>query len=261
MPRRLAAIAAFCAVSAYALAATGYAWHAREKAVDATAHVARLRNADARESNYRAALLASIRADAGIAGTDTEQQIVAKITDLLYQRARFDGPFKPTGNDALRYVWNMRGDNREYCSSLSSTLIWALGLFGIDARRVNLAARSFLDGSAPGDTHTLVEVKAGGAVYLTDPTFDVTYHCGGSPDNIDAKRLHECVRSGSTLTWTSIGKPRKGRTLGDYYIPLAKLAHAVDAGERPDRFYTFEYPSPGWLGRALAKERAAAKGT
>lgn len=246
--RKIVLSGAFAALAIYAVAATAYGFHARSSAIRGWAAVNEATGTEREKLAFRA----SLRLNADIKPSDTEREIVDKITNLLYQRANFGGNYKNTYNDALRYVWNMHGANREYCSTLSATLVWALHLFDIPARHIKLAARSFITGKELGDTHVLVETRAGGKTYLIDPTFNVHYHCDGAHD-IDAKTMNECVRAGRNLTWTYIAKPRTGRMLKDYYIPIQKLAQNIDASADAELFYSYEYPSKGWFERARAQ--------
>ncbi len=237
--RRILLLGAVSALCVYAVAATFYAVRARDSAIRGW-HAAK-------EAGTEKAFRESLRLNAGIASSTPDREIVDKLTNLLYQHANFGGEFRNTPNNALRYVWNMHGANREYCSTLSATLVWALRLFDIQARVINIAADSFLNGEQLGDTHTLVEVKVGDSIYLTDPTFDTHYYCGEGTKEINAKKMNECVRSNRKLRWTYIGQPRDGRRLSDYYLSIDKLAVNMDADDAPHEFYTYEYPRPNWL--------------
>lgn len=242
-----------------------YAYRARESAIRGWTAVDELTakldqtikqsNAAKGFTDYRAAAKAEVSANAGVTETDTPISIAHKLTNHLYQSTMFSGPYIATMNDPLRYRLTIQKQTFNFCSSLTATLIWALDLFDIKARTVNFAAKSFFI-QTEGDTHTVAEVMIGGKPVVFDPTFNTTYSCGA--DNlIDARAMVECVKKTGSVARNYIGKPRPGRSLEEYYIPLATLLYAIDANQgEKDGFYQYESPETGWVEREQARYRA-----
>lgn len=188
--------------------------------------------------------------NASIADGDSDLDIALKLTRHLYEATLFSGPSVETDNESLRYVLTIEQETSNLCSSLSTTLDWALGLFGITARSVSMAGPDFFkDGKA--DTHTLVEAMIDGEVIAFDPTFNTTYACGAASELIDVRSMAECVKV-STLRPNYISTPRPGRSLSEYYISLDELLYAIQATGGSDQFYQYEYPAPGWASKAGA---------
>lgn len=123
-----------------------------------------------------------LRHNAGIMKSDAPIAIAKKVTDHLHQSTSFAAPIATTSNDALRYAQTIGKEAGNLCSSLSSTLVWSLEQFGIEARSVNLYSQEALEGSAPLDTHVFVEANIGGSAVVLDPTFGATYACGADSD-------------------------------------------------------------------------------
>ncbi|MCV3243673.1 hypothetical protein [Mesorhizobium sp. ZC-5] len=248
-------IAALVGVSLFAIAVSTYALRARDSAIRGWAFATRLKVEiaelntqqkvrDNRLNSYEKTFKWLISKNADIQPTDSKLEIAEKLTNHLYQTTLFSGPWINSSIEPQRYLMTIGQESFNYCSSLSTTLDWMLGLFGIEARSTHFAAQSFFTGSL-GDTHTLVEALIDGRVIAIDPTFNTTYSCGDR-DLLDAKAMIECASTGQ-FNHHYIAKPRPGRSLAEYYIPITKILYAIDATQSPDHFYTYEYPSKGWL--------------
>ncbi|KJS15115.1 MAG: hypothetical protein VR78_09270 [Hoeflea sp. BRH_c9] len=248
-------IGALVCISSVAALTAVYAYRARESALRGWENASQLSEELAVVySDRNDAFRDLFRAKAGITKDETDKlAITKKLTAHLYDATLFTGkPWATTTNDARRYLQTTGGDVANMCATLSSTLIWALDLFGIEARPVSIAAQEFLSGDDPAATHTFVEVKLDGKAIAFDPTFNATYSCNGSLLALDANGIFECARSGGEVTPTYLSSPRPGRSLAEYPYRLEDLLFAIDAMARPDEFYPLSYPQDGWLQSARA---------
>lgn len=244
-------VAAICGLLVALVAVSAYAYRTREIAIAAGAAASDKK----RLENYTETFRWIVAKNAGIASGDSDLRIAEKLTDHLYQKTLFSGAWAPSNIEPQMYFLTIDQQTYNLCSSLSSTLDWMLGLFDIEARSVSFAAPNYFT-EATGDTHVLVEALIDDRIVVFDPTFDTTYSCG-SNEMIDAKQMVECA-SGQ-LGHRYIGKPRPGRSLAEYYVPITDMLHAIDATGGEDRFYQYELPRPGWLKELQTKYAAAAK--
>lgn len=237
----IAALAGVSLISiAFAGAVSAYAWKKRE-----------LANTNQLAANalvdYREALRLQIAKNAGIKPDDGDRAIAEKLTSHLYNATLFyssEAPFISTGNNPLAYFQTVNKEVANMCANLASTMVWSLDLFDIPARSIAVASEAFFtDPEAP--THAFVEARIGNDVIAFDPTFNNTYSCEGQGD-INAKGIHECIKSGKKLTWTYLGPTRPGRSIEEYPDPIEPDFYAVSATARPDLFYSFETPAAGW---------------
>ena len=248
--------AALVGVSVIAVAASAYAWRARNIAINAWAEQARVAEiANSTQSAakwaevYQDAFRAQITANAGIKPGDSDRVIAEKLTQHLYEATLFssaEAPFATSGNNPLVYLQTINHEVANMCATLSSTLVWALNLFDIPARPIDVASEAFFT-DPKGPTHTFIEVKAEGQIIAFDPTFNATYSCDGEGEPLDARAMTECVQSGRTLTWNYLGPTRPGRSIEEYPDPLEAHFFAVDASANSSEFYEFEKPHSGWL--------------
>lgn len=234
-----------------------YALHARDSAIrgwasaaqqqainrDAGAGDTLKKLADSREANRW--MLAK---NAEIKPEDDAKKIAEKLTKHIYSETNFSGPYIETNNDLYRYLLTISHQTFNYCSSLSSTLKWALDLFGVKSRIVNIAAEEFFVDTET-DTHTFVEAMISGKPVVFDPTFNATYSCDGGGEAVDARALFDCVKQGKNIQPNYLSKPRPGRSLAEYYISLEKLFYAIDAVDETDDglFYRSDEPFSDWL--------------
>jgi hypothetical protein len=266
MRERLLIACASVAVLA-ALAIGWYAIRARESAINgwsawSTEHTARqiaetdleIAKTDLEKnrrliSDHNDAFRWLLAEKAGIKDADSDMQIAEKLTRHIYTETPFTNPYIETTNDPLRYFLTVNKKTFNYCSSLSMTLEWALDLFDVKSRIVNVAAKNFFT-DKKGDTHTFIEAMIDGRPIVFDPTFSTTYTCGKSNRPADAKTMFECVKEGQSIRPTYLSTPRPGRSLAEYYITLEELFYAIDAVRGEDfGFYQFESPEPQWLRR------------
>lgn len=225
------------------LAIAAKAWQYRTAAIRAEA--ARDEAVRQTVAEYNQALRIMISYEAGLTGTDSKLVCAQKLTTLLYSRTDFSGAFIPTNSDILRYALTVTGRMKNYCDSLSYTLVWLLQLFDIPARPVVFVAQSHLEGRKLEDTHTMVEAMFPEGPVALDPTFDVTYASTEAPDRpIGAEQIYMNARRG-TLAWTYLAPPRPGRSVEQYYIQLETLFYAVGGRELPGVFKPIEMPK-GW---------------
>lgn len=171
-----------------------------------------------------------LRHNAKIMPDDPPLVIAKKLTDHLHQSTSFAQPIATTSNDSLRYAQTISKEVGNLCSSLSSTLVWALQQFDIESRPVNLFSLDALAGTEPDDSHVFVETLIDGHATVLDPTFGATYSCGES-DDISASAVFDCA---ADVRPVYISTPQPGRSLEDYYIPLSDLLASVSAPAMPD---------------------------
>lgn len=267
MKPRVAALA-FLGVAVWAVAASLYAYRARDSAIRGwnhslamTAERDRLResqlpaNLDTklRQQEYfigsaDAAFKRMLTRNAGIEENDTPRDIAFKMMDHLYQETLFSGPWLDTESAPERYLMTIYEESFNYCSSLVTMFKWALSLWDIPTRTVTLATHQFMtDPDAP--THSFAEVKIGDEFFVVDPTFNTTYYCDGEGP-LNAREMVECK---SGLSWRYFKKPRPGRSLEEYPDSLSDLLQRVDATRSYPVFYRYEYPEEGWLSQARAR--------
>ncbi len=119
------------------------------------------------------------------------------------------------------------------CAGMARLYFNALAVNGYRARMVELR-RSALD---PLDTHTLVEVREGGAWHMYDPTFNVAYARDGRP--LGAEEVQRAFRDGSYATIHPVffGRVRYPARVETYYmswLPLFANVYVLD-GAQPAR--------------------------
>lgn len=248
--RRRIAVASLAAITFAILATAGYSDRVRAWITPATADSAL--SADEIELlRYQQTFYSFVAGNAGIEAGDSDYSIAVKLTNHLYSTTKFTGTYAHAQSVAHQYLNTITQQTMNYCSSLSTMLVWSLGLFDIPARSVALASEQFLS-DPDGPTHVFVEAKIDGRFIVFDPTFNVVYGCG-SETPISAKQAAECVTGQGDLTWTYTGPKRDGRTLEDYPVAIQTLLHSVDATDDPENFYSYERPHGGWLAETRKK--------
>lgn len=255
--------AAFAAVAIIAIGASVYAYRARDSAIRGWAVAADATSAaqkHATEKQTQAEELTRVRSERDQAlkmlvrtrsGIHQDEEdafaIASAITSHLYNTTLFGGkPWATTGRDGKRYLQTVNREVANMCATLSSTLIWALDLFDIDARNVNIAAEPFLAGDNIAPTHTFVEVDIDGSPMAFDPTFNAIYQCEMDGAALSARGILECSKLGQTVEPIYLSEPRPGRSLEEYPVAFADLLYAIEADDH-DGFYHLSAPTDNWL--------------
>jgi hypothetical protein len=150
-----------------------------------------------------------------------------RITSFVYQRSNVVRASQMLSVGAPRdWMTTPPRQINGSCGNFSVAMCRFCKTVGITARIVNLASGRFANGSAPFDTHVLVEVfdPESRTWFLADPTFNLTFE-GPSGHLLGLKELLEAAAGGKNWRPVPVGPLRPGRTIDDYYLPYADLLH------------------------------------
>lgn len=135
-------------------------------------------------------------------------------------------PPPDTPSEAL-YSLAVKNKLPRSCGQMARTYQYVLEQFGIASRRVDLYAKTYVQGDNIYVSHYTVEVELEkGRFIASDPTFNASFGCGDIAGPASYQELYECVRKGERIV------PLPGRQLpkwgvNDYYIPYSKLLAGV----------------------------------
>jgi len=204
---------------------------------------------------YHATIREGIGLLAGVKSDDTKEQIILKLRNHLYKATNKIGPnINPTSNDSYRYFLTLTNQTDNLCSSIAVTYIWMLSMFDIPSREVILKSKDCCQGKQNRESHVIVEAIANNKIFVSDPTFNVSFNCSNGQDQLSAVEMKKCISEGNKLlpVYGMTKKPR--RTLEEYYISIDKLLYSI-SGKRKNQnnqiFPEFEIIGSAQLDKAL----------
>ena len=183
---------------------------------------------------------------------DDDMQLALEVTEYIHRNVP-GGIADTSGGIAERLVNAISGEGEEaLCGDYALFSTNALSSLGIPARVVQLAAQSYVDGKANGDTHVTVEAFVDDRWLIIDPTFNARFTCGEA-DWVDISAAQACrgklqaVQGRGTVP---------GRAVEDYYLEFKKLLpyYIRYSAQIGNALTPVEHrPRKGWLADALAE--------
>lgn len=202
-------------------------------------------------AEYDAFTDAIVRRDSGLPLRATLDPLKASVAirDWVYRS------FTPKPRDALpgadppiRYASLGTPQATMECGGATETFIWALRAVGLHARLVQLAGKSYLDGTDRFDTHVTAEVLIGDKWVVSDPTYNVSFRCGG--ELLSVIGIEGCLAHGMTPVPVHGKGVVNGRQLpkGYFHYYAAFVIRKPQNIDAPK----IEHPE-GWLEQASAQ--------
>lgn len=184
----------------------------------------------------------------------TNREVATRIRDWVYRG--FKPGKQPVGLERSEFFALLGSSSNEMlCDGAAGAYQWALEILGIPARVVDLAGDDFLSGKDKYQTHTTVEVYLDAGWEISDPTFNITLDCSDGEANLSTPQAAACLARGAQLIDRAGPAQLPGRTLREYYVPLASL---FSAWRRDKVVYSStregmdEHPQSGWLKEKMA---------
>lgn len=271
---------ALCAVSAFAVAVSVYAYRTRDAAIAAwdewAKAVEREKGAGERETAavksaadlqtlvnahladekfnqhfYRTTVLAE-------AGLPLSQSIDPRsaniaIRDYVY-RTTVVGDERPglPRSGKSRYSIMGQETGQQLCGGMTLSLEFALNTLDIPARYVTLAGKKFLDGKDRFQTHAVAEVFIDGKWQISDSTYNVSLDCSDGASNLSVKEAFACLAGGNKLVPIAGKTQIEGRTVQDLGPAYPAYFAAYSRNEIGKLKPADEFPEAGWIGKALS---------
>jgi len=267
MKTRLSTIIALVCISVAVISAVGYqAWRYRVLAVVAQ----QKRDALIREVEILHAEWGRLSSEVSPVRESLVTSTVGKnpgdplayaraIRDYVYRTNIYGRSSNTDGGGGSRIFMNLgQRDHEQLCGGMSSSYAWALNSVGIPARTVQLAAQSFVDGEALGDTHVTVEMLIDGEWRISDPTFNVELQCSNAGGMLDTEGARLCVAGGSHLVPVYGNTQIPGQTFFEYRLPYDRFLVAYEINTDAGAIVStpkISYPTPDWLATASAQYR------
>jgi hypothetical protein len=185
--------------------------------------------------------------------SDSEDLIVG-IRDYVYRLANRDASNWRVFSPIESFIRLDAGLISMLCGDLSSSYVWILRQFDLQARTVQLATREFVEGRDFYATHVSVEVfdPKRQKWIVSDPTFNASFSCGDSMELLNFTELRRCKDDGGEITVRENGGTYlRGQRVVDYYIAYDKFLYAMSASKVDPTTETLAVPNDSWLLLAL----------
>lgn len=273
MKTNLVLAGALCAVSAFAIAMSAYAYRTRDTAIAAWAEWAKAKEREAATAQratqlqtlvdahladekfnqrfYRTTVLAE-------AGLPLSQSIDARsanmaVRDYIYRttvvgNARSDLP----RSGKSRYAIMGQENGQQLCGGMTWSLEFALNTLEIPTRYVTLAGKRFLEGKDRYQTHAVAEVFIDGKWQVSDSTYNVSLDCSDGASNLSVEEAFSCLAGGNKLVPIAGKTQIKGRTVQDLGPAYPAYFAAYSRNEIGKFKPADEFPEAGWIGKALS---------
>lgn len=176
-------------------------------------------------------LVASKVADAS---TEDLAKKVASLREYVYTRTTLGAGDFNYSQPIDHFISFHRNGAAMACGGMAATYSWLLQRHGIASRTVKLATRDYVEGRDRLDTHVSVEVADPhtGALFVSDPTFNVAFLCQDAPNLLDFRGMRACLDRGSKVIPVADGtRYFEERRIENYPVPIEDLVYAVHADE------------------------------